>query len=92
VPGEPRAISLSDARNDQGKIGRRLASLEKISEEVPQMRGGRFVTQRWPSLCQLLQEGRDVSRRNRRQIWNVRSKAESQETIGKAPAIKSFSR
>ena len=60
MPWQPRPISLCNAWDAQGEIGRRLAGLEKISEEVPQMRGRGLVPEWRRPRSQVLQKSHDV--------------------------------
>ena len=64
MPGQSGPVTLGDARDAQGEIGRRLAGLEEISEEVAQMRGEGLVSEGRLLCRQVLQESGDVGRRD----------------------------
>src|SRR5579872_2179101 len=85
---QSRRESLRDAQNSQRKISRRFSGLEKIPEEVSQMRRKRFIAQ-WTlaSRGHVLQEGCDVVRRDLGQIFGFLSEAETQEAIRHSPAM-----
>lgn len=88
MPRHSRAVASPDVRHAEGKIDRRLARLEQILEEVPQVCWWSSVAQRRPPPRREVQEETgNIVWRDSGQISDLIAEPELQEAISKAPAV-----
>src|SRR5258705_7861355 len=78
---------LRDARNAERQIASRQAALEKVAEEVAQVRRCRFIAVWRLAGGQPLEEGNDVAGRDRAELDLGFAEAEVEEPICEAPAV-----